>query len=680
MKSVRLTLMAPAVWLSGQLSFASKFAFVGGLSLLIGIYITVPVFEQANRSIALVQVQQTGLESVCQHVRLLSELVLLRSQALTKDSESAVQSTAALTPQIQDAIGHANASGNAKLADVFAKEWANLQKIEPGEDKRRIFAAYTAVIHALATQIRENARAHRFNLDPELDAAFDMLSNRLPSVIDVLEKQHDVLAMDTMDMATFALTAQVALDEAMPALRAGVNQLKKSVVAIDKVDTPDLTPNTHNPANAVTQAFDQLTQGLYQQQDAVDQLGATVRISAEFAPQLEKLYLLAHANVDLSKALIKTTERAIGAVLEHRKQAVLSSRQWLMGALLFGTFVNGYLFYGFYIGILKSVNALTRGTTAFCAGNHAARIAIHSQDELLVLGTNFNTIAQEVERLMGTIHSQNQVRERDLKVLVDALETKNEVLFTVNERVHDELNLARSVQLAILPQQFPKEESWSVHACMHPARELGGDFYDCFALPDGRHGILVADVSGKGVGAAFFMAVSRTVLLDSALAVRSPAQVLALANDLLCTRNPMDLFVTACYGIYDPREGTLVYACAGHMPPLVRHAHGEVEILSSTNDMALGVLPEMPYSEHCLTLAQGDTLLMYTDGITEAFSSQGSAFGDARLKDWLSASQPHRGTQWMVEDLVQSVADFVDGAEASDDLTCLFLCRSGLSP
>ena len=677
MKSLRLTLMAPAVWLSGRLSFALKFAFVGGLSLLIGIYISVPVFEQANRSIALVELQQSGLQRVCQQARLLIELVLLRSQALERGTQSAASATSAQTPAIEDLIRHAHAAGQSQSADVLAKEWANLQQVGHDEDKRRVFAAYTAVINALAAQIRENAHAHRFSLDPDLDTALDMLSHRLPAVIDVLEKQHDVLAMDTVDMATFALTGQVALDEAMPALRAGVLQLKASLETMSSGPSSAL-PSQGDAGSALTQSFDRLAQGLYQQQDAVDQLGATLRISEDFAPRLEKLYLLAQANVDLAKGLIKQTELAVDTVLTHRKETVVQSRQWLAGALLFGTFMNGYLFYGFYIGILKSVNALTRGTSAFCAGKHDVRIAIHSRDELLVLGTNFNTIAQEVERLMATIHAQNQIRERDLKVLVDALETKNEVLYAVNDRVQEELNLARSVQLAILPQQFPKDASWSVHACMHPARELGCDFYDCFALPGGRYAILVADVSGKGVGAAFFMAVSRTVLLDSALAARSPAQVLALANDLLCMRNPMDLFVTACYGIFDPREGTLAYACAGHMPPLVRHARGEVETLSSTNDLALGVLPEMPYSEHCLTLAAGDTLLMYTDGITEAFSSQGHAYGDARLKDWLADSQPQRGAQWMVEDLVQNVADFVDGAQASDDLTCLFLCRNGL--
>jgi len=283
-------------------------------------------------------------------------------------------------------------------------------------------------------------------------------------------------------------------------------------------------------------------------------------------------------------------------------------------------------------------------------------------------------MAQEVERMVETIEQQTQTRERDLKVLVDALGIKNEELYAVNQRVHEELNLARSVQLAILPQQFPNEPTWSAHACMHPARELGGDFYDCFDLPDGRHGVLVADVSGKGVGAAFFMAVSRTVLLDSALSVRAPAQVLALANELLCARNPMDLFVTACYGLFDPHDGSFEFASAGHPPPLVRRHSGVVETLPTTKDMALGVLKDMQYNEHITRLQPGDTLLMYTDGVTEAFSPQEIAYGEERLLSWFAASSSDGTAAQLVDHLVRDVARFVDGAEASDDLTCLILC------
>ena len=288
-------------------------------------------------------------------------------------------------------------------------------------------------------------------------------------------------------------------------------------------------------------------------------------------------------------------------------------------------------------------------------------------------------LEERVREQIGVIREQNESRQRELETLVLArtaeLAEKNEQLRAAGERVQDEIQLARNMQLAILPQNFPNDSDWSVHACMFPARELGGDFYDCFPLDDGRYGVLVADVSGKGVGAAFFMAVSRTVLLDLATTGDSPAEVFVRANDLLCQRNPMELFVTACYAIYDPRDGSLIYASAGHHPPLLRRAIGSVEALPCPQDIALGVMPEMSYSNHSAMMEQGDTLLLYTDGVTEAFAANGEAYGDIRLHDWLATSMREEEAASRVDGLVRSVADFVDGAEASDDLTCLVLCR-----
>lgn len=292
----------------------------------------------------------------------------------------------------------------------------------------------------------------------------------------------------------------------------------------------------------------------------------------------------------------------------------------------------------------------------------------------LLINQHNDQMARE-KREVETLLLQNQAQQRDLQNLVRKLESKNEELGIVHRRVQEELNLARSVQLAILPQQFPQSSAWDIHACMHPARELGGDFYDCLPLPDGRLGILVADVSGKGVGAAFFMAVSRTVLIEAAMPVRTAAQVLGIANTLLCANNPMDLFVTACYGLYDPADGSLVYASAGHSAPLVRRRDGAVQSLPLTHDMALGVLPDVVYTEHRLQLAPGDRLLMYTDGVTEAFSPREEAYGYERLTQWLAREHASPNALAMVDDLVADVARFVDGAEPSDDLTCLVLCR-----
>jgi serine phosphatase RsbU (regulator of sigma subunit) len=314
----------------------------------------------------------------------------------------------------------------------------------------------------------------------------------------------------------------------------------------------------------------------------------------------------------------------------------------------------------------------------------AARVKIHLEikalhDFLHARNQSIKkTFASEVARLLDVIREQNESRQRELEAQVQArtaeLAEKNEQLRAASHRVQEELNLARAMQLAILPQHFPDDANWSVAATMNPARELSGDFYDCFSLADGRYGVLVADVSGKGVGAAFFMAVSRTVLLDLATAGGSPAEVFARANDLLCERNPMDLFVTALYAIFDPRDGRLVYSSAGHPSPLLRHATGSVESLDCPTDVALGVMAGMSYSDSHAQVERGDTLLLYTDGVTEAFSKQWEIYGEQRLRDWFARTSTESARE-LLTDLVRDVAVFVGEAEASDDLTCLVLCR-----
>ena len=337
-----------------------------------------------------------------------------------------------------------------------------------------------------------------------------------------------------------------------------------------------------------------------------------------------------------------------------------------------------YLFAGIYVSTLRSLRRLSQGTQDFCAGRLDTRIRIDTQDELVLVAGNFNTVASEVGRLLDVIREQNESRQRELERLVQQrtleLADKNDQLHLAALRVQEELESARDMQQAILPQHFPDTADFSMQACMNPARELGGDFYDCFALPEGRWGFLVADVAGQGVGAAFFMAVSRTVLQDLAQADLGPEEVLARANEVLSGRNPMELFVTACYCIYDPRDGSLAYASAGHPAPLLRTALGEVLTLSSPCEVALGVLPGMSYSRQHARLARGDTLLLYTDGITEAFDAAEQAYGDDRLIAWLRSSREPQAAAKLAS-LVRDVAAFVGGAEPSDDLTALLLCR-----
>ena len=565
---------------------------------------------------------------------------------------------------------------------MLERTWNHISTTSTEEKLDKRFAAFNVAIQVLHTLSRETARNYRLNLDPELDAAFDIIAGHLPALIDSASKQDHVIQWDIANMAGFAASEQMKLDEASSTLQAGVNQLQEQRTSKDlSPGVPAQAPKQTSPVNKrsngiMDENLQELTNGLRMQQDAVDQVNTTR--GAERVTVKRTLHGIALNNLGLAQSLLEECTRRAKVIVDERIAGLEAERVHLIGALIVSGFFIVYLLCAFYIGVLKSIQALSRGTNAFCSGQRDVRIVLQSRDELSLIATNFNTMAQEVERLVQMIEAQNQARERDLKVLVNALGQKNEELYTVNQRVNEELNLARSVQLAILPQQFPNELTWSVHACMHPARELGGDFYDCFALPDGRHGVLVADVSGKGVGAAFFMAVSRTVLLDSALAVRTPSQVLALANDLLCARNPMDLFVTACYGIFDPQNGSFEYASAGHHPPIVRRHSGEIDTLPTTHDMALGALYDMQYKQHHTNLQPGDTLLMYTDGVTEAFSPQELAYGEARLSSWFKQNDAPGDAASLVDGLVRDVARFVDGAEASDDLTCLILCHKQL--
>jgi serine phosphatase RsbU (regulator of sigma subunit) len=208
---------------------------------------------------------------------------------------------------------------------------------------------------------------------------------------------------------------------------------------------------------------------------------------------------------------------------------------------------------------------------------------------------------------------------------------------------------------------------------MLPARELGGDFYDVFSLPDGRLGLLVADVSGKGVAAAFFMAVSRTVLMDVAADGGAPHEVLARANDMLCLRNPKELFITVCYVVFDPATGALEYASGGHPPPLVRREDGRVDVLPACHDIVLAVMPEMPYRTLHASLGSGDTMVLFTDGITEAFSGDGQRrmFGVERLDEALRATNGRPDE--IVESIHRSLFAHTQARTRADDQTLVAL-------
>ena len=272
--------------------------------------------------------------------------------------------------------------------------------------------------------------------------------------------------------------------------------------------------------------------------------------------------------------------------------------------------------------------------------------------------------------LMARVHTH---------LTVDRLRTsvseKNAALEKAQQQMSAELDLARAMQVAILPSRFPVAVGCDGAARMLPATTMGGDFYDFIELPGGRIGLVMADVSGKGVPAAFFMAVARTNLNALAATASGPADCLQRTNDVLLTQNPMDLFVTVFYAVFDPATGVLTYSNGGHNPPLLRRAHGHVEMLTSAAGLVLGMFPAS-YDEDTVQLAPGDTLVLYTDGVTEAFNVDVQMYEEARLVERVR-DDGGATAKGLVTAIFDSVIGFSGAAPQSDDITVGVLSWSG---
>jgi phosphoserine phosphatase RsbU/P len=237
----------------------------------------------------------------------------------------------------------------------------------------------------------------------------------------------------------------------------------------------------------------------------------------------------------------------------------------------------------------------------------------------------------------------------------------------------DEMQAAAAIQNSILPRPLAREgmlAAVDLHAEMHPAREIGGDFYDYFLLGADRLAVTVADVSGKGIPAALFMAVSRTVLRSGERG-EDMAEDMENANRLLATENAAAMFVTAFHGVLDLATGVLRFCNAGHNPPYLLRTDGGRERLKATG-IPFGVDEGAPYRIAETRLGGGDTLFLYSDGITEAFNRDGEEFGSARLEAVLDASAGKKAAA-LVVDVLAATTVFATGAEQSDDITALAL-------
>lgn len=288
---------------------------------------------------------------------------------------------------------------------------------------------------------------------------------------------------------------------------------------------------------------------------------------------------------------------------------------------------------------------------------------------LLVFSSDSVTFTLFILLLYGGIQSQigKRLSEELTAVAVE------------KERITTELNIATDIQASMLPRvfpPFPERGELDLFASMKPAKEVGGDFYDFFMTGD-KLWCIMADVSGKGVPAALFMVIGKTLIKTTAQSGKSPGEVLESVNNLLCEGNDAGLFITAFAGCLDLNTGGFTCSNAGHNLPLMsRNGRWDICKMQSEPDLPLALYDGMPYGEESFVLEKGDGLFMYTDGVTEAFNADGGMYGDDRLVKAANNANAQRSDAF-VGAIRKDLEAFVDGAEQSDDITLLALIYNG---
>jgi len=247
------------------------------------------------------------------------------------------------------------------------------------------------------------------------------------------------------------------------------------------------------------------------------------------------------------------------------------------------------------------------------------------------------------------------------------------------ERMESELKVAHSIQMSILPKvfpPFPDMKEFDIYATIEPAKEVGGDFYDFFLIDDEHLYFVIADVSGKGIPAALFMAVTKTLIKSKATAGLTPDRIVARVNEELCVGNDENMFVTIFCGVLHTITGEILYTNGGHNPPLIMKKDGNIEWLNGEGNLMVGIMDDASYITEKLLLEPGDCLFLYTDGVTEAMNDKNELFSDNRLKDGLHKLHG-KSIQEIIGGTQQEIHRFARGVPQSDDITMMIIEYKG---
>jgi len=359
-------------------------------------------------------------------------------------------------------------------------------------------------------------------------------------------------------------------------------------------------------------------------------------------------------------APLQSTGWSVGVVVPENELFAALNALTLELALIGGVgFTLLFLVIVFISGkMIRPIRALADKTAEIAKGNLDIDLPVSkSNDEIGDLTTSFENMRSALK-----------------EYIVDLKETT-----AIKERIESELKIAHTIQMSFLPKHFPpfpEKQEFDIYAALIPAKEVGGDLYDFFLL-DARHLFFsIGDVSGKGVPAALFMAVTKTLMKGIASENITPSDILERTNRELCVDNDTMMFCTVFCGILNFATGELTYANAGHNPPLIISTENKAEWLNVAPQVMLGVLEAAGYKTQQTTLKPGASLILYTDGVTEAMDHENKLYSNDRLIQTLEMEKSD-SAQELVENIILSVREFVGAVAQSDDITVLALTFKG---
>ena len=307
----------------------------------------------------------------------------------------------------------------------------------------------------------------------------------------------------------------------------------------------------------------------------------------------------------------------------------------------------------FASALTEPISVLQDGVRQIADGNLEHIIDIHTGDEIEELGASVNKMSRELKDYIANLQTVTAEKER----------------------IGTELDVATRIQASLLPcifPAFPEREEFDIHASMIPAKEVGGDFYDFYLVDEDTLAVVVADVSGKGVPAALFMVIAKTLIKNNAQLGKTPKEVFETVNNMLCENNSERMFVTAFMGYLDLRSRKLTYVNAGHNPPLIKKGGGRYEFIKTERSILLAYFAGREYREEKMSLETGDILYLYTDGVTEAMNIEEEQYSNLRLTETANKYEGSAMTG-LIEFIKKDIDLFVGGAEQADDITMLGL-------